>query len=99
MLGAACAALGVTLLACAVMRPSLLDPVARRWLALGAALARVTTPIVLAVLYFVVVTPMALLRRTLGQSPLRRDPHAYSYWVTVTRQTAEERRSRMERQF
>ena len=99
VLGAACAALGVTLLACAVKRPSLLDPLARRWLAFGVALARVTTPIVLAVLYFVVVTPMALLRRTLGRSPLTRDAHSYSYLVTVTRQTAEERRSRMERQF
>lgn len=97
--GAACAALGVVLIAFAAMRPAMLDPIARRWLALGAALARVTTPIVLAILYFVVVTPMALLRRTLGHSPFRRDPHASSYWIAATARTAEERRTRMERQF
>jgi hypothetical protein len=98
-LAAAFAALGVVLLACAVLRPALLHPIARRWLAFGAALARVTTPNVLAIVYFAVLTPMALLRRTLGRSPFRRDPRSDSYWFTTIERTAEERRSRMERQF
>jgi hypothetical protein len=91
--------LGVILVACAVARPSLLDPVARRWLALAAAVARVTTPIVLAILYFMVLTPIAVLRRTFGQSPLRRDPHAESYWIVLGTRASEERRARMGRQF
>lgn len=91
--------LGAVLVAGALARPSLLDPIARRWMALAAALARFTTPIVLAILYFVVVTPIALLRRTIGRSPFRRDPHAESYWITPTGRSRDERRSRMERQF
>ena len=98
-LGVACLVLSAVLIACAWARPSALDPVARRWLAFATALARVSTPVVLAMLYFVVVTPMAILRRTFGKSPFRRDPGAASYWVTPTRRTAEEQRARMERQF
>lgn len=91
--------LGVALLVCALALPALLDPIARRWLALAAALARVTTPIVLAILYFVLVTPVAVLRRTIGRSPLRRDPLAGSYWITARAYSRDERRARMERQF
>lgn len=90
---------GVALLVGALAWPALLDPIARRWMALAAALSRVTTPIVLAILYFVVVTPVAVLRRTIGRSPLRRDPRAESYWVTARAFSRDERRSRMERQF
>jgi hypothetical protein len=91
--------LGVVLLVGALARPALLDPIARRWLSLAAVLARVTTPIVLALLYFVVATPVAFLRRTIGRSPLRRDPRAGSYWITARAYPMDERRSRMERQF
>lgn len=98
-LGLTCLALSVFLIGVAVVRPAVLDVVAGPWLTFGAALARITTPIVLALLYFAIVTPMAFLRRTLGTSPLARDRHANSYWITPTARTAEERRARMERQF
>jgi len=83
----------------AVFRPAALDPIARHWLAFAAALARVTTPLVLAALYFVVLTPMAFLRRTLGKSPFERDRQASSYWIRSPSRSTEERRARMERQF
>lgn len=95
----ACLLLSLLVVGVAVFWPTALDPVARHWLAFAAALARVTTPLVLAILYFVVVTPMALLRRTLGKSPLERDRRASSYWISSTSRSAEERRARMERQF
>jgi hypothetical protein len=98
-IGISCIALSFILVACAWARPSALEPAARRWLAFAAALARVSTPVVLALLYFIVVTPMAILRRTLGKSPFRRDRSAATYWVASTRRTAEEQRARMERQF
>ena len=98
-LGISCIALSVILSACAWARPSALEPAARRWLAFAAVLARASTPIVLAFLYFAVVTPMAILRRTFGKSPFRRDASAVSYWVASTQRTAEQRRARMERQF
>lgn len=97
--GIACLVLSLALVACAAVRPTALDVVAGRWLAFAAMLARIITPAVLAALYFVIVTPMAFLRRTLGKSPFARDPRASSYWVTPTVRSPEERRARMERQF
>ena len=95
----ACLFVSLLLVGLAAFRPSALDPIARHWLAFAAALARVTTPLVLAFLYFVVVTPMAFLRRTLGKSPFERDRKASSYWIASASRSSEERRARMERQF
>lgn len=95
----ACLFASLILIAVAAFRPATLDPIARHWLAFGATLARVMTPLVLAILYFVVVTPMAFMRRTLGKSPFERDPKASSYWISSASRSAEERRTRMERQF
>ena len=96
---AACLIVSLLLFGLAAFRPGALDPIARHWLAFGAALARVTTPLVLAALYFAVVTPMAFVRRTLGKSPFERDQKATSYWISSASRSAEERRARMERQF
>lgn len=95
----ACLFVSLLLVGLAAFGPSALDPIARHWLAFGAAIARITTPLVLAVLYFVVVTPMAFLRRTLGKSPFERDRKASSYWIAAASRSSEERRARMERQF
>jgi hypothetical protein len=90
---------GAVLLLIALLRRATLAPLARRWSRIGEAIAAVTTPLVLALVYFVVVTPMALLRRTLGRSPIVRDPAADSYWVRRAARTRDARRAEMERQF
>jgi uncharacterized membrane protein len=90
---------GAALLLVALLRPATLVPLARRWTRIGDAIARVTTPLVLALVYVVVVTPMALLRRTLGRSPIARDRAASSYWVRRAARTTDRRRADMERQF
>ena len=51
--------------------PGKLGPVYRAWMGFAHALSRVTTPIFMAVVYFVVITPIAVLRRALGGNPLR----------------------------
>lgn len=73
------AAFGAT----ALVAPALLAPLKQLWLALGDLLRRVTTPLVLAFIFYVVLTPMGLLMRLLGKDllRLRRDASAESYWI------------------
>ena len=90
---AAAAALGGLLV------PRHLGPVERAWMALGVALSRVTTPVFYSALYLLVLTPIALVRRTAGRSPLARDPAAPSYWIRRPPASPDERRQGLERQF
>jgi|SRR5690242_6046476 saxitoxin biosynthesis operon SxtJ-like protein len=70
-------------LALALLRPSLLAPLNRLWLGFGALLGRITNPVVMAVLFFFVVTPIALILRLQGKDALRLkfDRAARSYWI------------------
>jgi hypothetical protein len=51
--------------------PGKLGPVYRGWMGFARALSRVTTPIFMGLVYFLVITPIALLRRAVGGNPLR----------------------------
>lgn len=73
--------LAALLLLGALLAPTHLKPVERSWMRLAAILSRVTTPIMLSVVYFGVITPTALLRRALGKNALVRQPVGGSYWV------------------
>lgn len=71
------------LAAAALLAPSVLSPGKRAWLALGDRLRRVMTPVVLAFIFFVVLTPLGLLMRLLGKDLLRlrwRSDEA-TYWI------------------
>jgi hypothetical protein len=67
----------------AVSAPVLFAHARRAWLALGDRLHRVTSPLVLGALYFLLFTPVALIMRLAGRDALCRrfDPGARSYWV------------------
>lgn len=67
----------------ALLFPRALAPLNRLWLEFGALLQRIVSPIVLALLFFFTITPMALLLRLLGKDllGLRWDADAPSYWV------------------
>ena len=43
-------------------------------------ISKVTTPIVMGVMYLVVLTPVGLLRRTFGGNPMVHEPAAGTYW-------------------
>ena len=62
--------LGVALLLAGLAVPGLLGPVYRAWMGLALAISKVTTPILMAIIYFVVITPIGLLLRVLGKDPL-----------------------------
>ncbi|MBF0426226.1 MAG: hypothetical protein HQL66_10465 [Magnetococcales bacterium] len=70
----------------ALVAPRLLGPLNRLWLAFGELLHRVTSPIVMGVLFFAVMTPLGLFMRLVGKDGLhlRGDRDAASYWVPRT---------------
>jgi hypothetical protein len=74
--------------------PGRLGPVHRGWMGLAHAISRVTTPIFMGIIYFLVITPVAAVRRAVGGNPLRAHRGA-SGWVD--RQTAP--RGDLTRQF
>lgn len=88
-------ALGALLMVGGFVFPSRLGPIQRLWMGLAHALSRVTTPLFMGVLYFGVLTPIALVRRLSGGNPLGSTSSA-SLWVD---RPAENRRSDLERQF
>jgi hypothetical protein len=63
--------------------PTALRPLNRLWTNLGLILSRIVTPIVLAFLFYGVVTPVAAVMRIFGKDPLRLRPapEAESYWI------------------
>jgi len=78
LLGTAFAFLIATLAA-----PGLLTPLNRIWSAFGRRLHSIVSPVILAILFYGVITPIGLLSRLFGHDPLRRriDPAAPSYWI------------------
>jgi hypothetical protein len=60
--------------------PTRLGAVDRAWMALAHAISRVTTPILMAVIFLLVLAPIAWLRRTIGGNPLVHATAAQSYW-------------------
>jgi hypothetical protein len=51
--------------------PGKLGPVHRAWMGLAHAISKVTTPIFMGVVYFLVITPIGIVRRAVGGNPLR----------------------------
>jgi hypothetical protein len=51
--------------------PGKLGPVYRGWMGFALALSKITTPIFMGVVYFLVITPIAVIRRAVGGNPLR----------------------------
>jgi len=70
-------------LAAALAVPRALAPLNRLWAKLGLLLHRITNPVIMGLVFFLAVTPTALIMRMLGKDPLRRkfDREAGSYWI------------------
>jgi hypothetical protein len=66
-----------------LIKPKVLHPLNVLWTRLGVLLGRVVAPIVLSLLFFLVVTPMACVMRLMGKRPLQlhMDPGVASYWI------------------
>lgn len=79
--------------------PRRLGPVRHAWMALGHALGRVVSPVFFGLVYYLVLTPTGLARRTFGRSPLVRDRAATTYWVERRPRDGATARASMERYF
>jgi hypothetical protein len=89
--------LGGLLSAAALVIPTRLGPVERAWMKLAHLISKVTTPIFMGVVYFLVLTPTGLIMRALGRNPLVHGADAGSYWKA--RPEGARRSASMERQF
>lgn len=56
----------------ALLVPEWLRPVHRGWMTMALAISKVTTPVILGVVFFLVVTPMGLVMRLFRNDPMRR---------------------------
>ena len=67
----------------ALARPALLAPLNSIWMKFGILLGKIVAPIALGILFFVIITPLAMVMRLVGKDPLslKQDNQANSYWV------------------
>lgn len=93
----ACAVVGGLLVVAGMVIPRRLVPVYKGWMRFAHALSKITTPVFLGVVYFVVLTPIGLLRRFFSGNPLSRSNKEKTYWVKRDSQSAA--KSNMERKF
>lgn len=86
--------LAVTLLA-----PPLLGPLNRAWRRLALLLSKLTTPLIMGLLFFVVIAPIGVIMRLAGKDPLRLrfERESSSYWLA--RSSQGDRQTSMTRQF
>jgi hypothetical protein len=87
--------LGGLLVLGALVAPSALGPIDRAWMKLALLISKVTTPIFMGVVYFVVLTPVALIRRAFGGNALVHRTGVSGVWFDRTATS----RSSLERLF
>jgi hypothetical protein len=86
-----------TLMGLGAAAPTLLRPVYRAWMGFGLSLSRITTPLLMGILFLLAVTPIARVRALLGNDRLARrfERDAKSYRIASKPATA----SDLERPF
>ena len=87
--------IGTALALAGLLIPTKLEPIERAWMALAHALSKITTPIFMGVVYFVILTPIALLRRMIGGSALVHRAGPHGFWAD----RSQDSRSTLDRQF
>jgi predicted membrane metal-binding protein len=77
-------AIAVVFALIAFTRPQILRPVNRAWQFIGLLLHRVMSPFVMLAIFFLCVTPIAVITRLRGKDvlSLKRRPDLSSYWIT-----------------
>lgn len=80
-----------------VLAPSSLRPVYRVWMRFGILMSRITTPLILGIVFYVVITPIALVRALLHKDSMARklDDDVETYRVA----SKQPQRENLERPF
>ena len=69
-------------LGAALAAPAALEPLNRLWFRFGMLLSKLTQPIILGILYFLIVTPIGICRRAMGSDRLQlKKRSADTYWI------------------
>lgn len=67
---------------CGFFFPVLLNPFKKSWMKLGELMGKVVSPLVLGTIFFVLITPVAIIGRLFGRDELRlKKLSVNSYWV------------------
>lgn len=77
------AGLGGALILAGALIPAYLGPVYRGWMKMALAISKVTTPIFMGIVYFLVLTPTGLIMRIFGMKPIRHEPEDGSFWQST----------------
>jgi hypothetical protein len=89
--------LGGLLAVAGLLIPGHLGPIYRAWMGLALALSKVTTPIFMGIVFYLVITPIGVLMRLVGRQPLKHAGKGGGFWVE--RPEGVTHQSSMERQF
>ena len=75
--------LAITFFLITFLKPSLLKPFNNAWIKLGELLGRIIAPIVMAIVYFLILTPISLLVRLFGKDliGMKFSNDIKSYWI------------------
>ena len=77
-----CLLLAALFLAFTLFMPIALRPLNKAWYKLGLLMGRVVSPIVLGFLFFILITPIAIVMRVVGRDPLKlRKQDVKSHWI------------------
>lgn len=76
------AGLGGLLVAAGLLMPGRMGPIHRAWMGFALAISKVTTPIFMGIVFFLVIMPVGLVMRLLGRNPIRHRPVNGSFWAS-----------------
>lgn len=74
-----------------LIAPDSLRPVYRGWMRFGLLLSKITTPIIMGIVFFLLIMPFGFVLKLLGKDPMRRrtDDGAQTYRIESTKTTKE----------
>ena len=88
--------LGGALILGGLLVPGRMGPVYDKWMAMAVAISKVTTPIFMSIIYFLVLTPAGIILRLVGHRPMKAKEVGDGFWVDRVEDRA---RSDLSRQF
>ena len=87
--------IGLIFLILGILNSRILTPLNKIWFKFGILLGQIISPIVMGIIFFLVVTPIAFIMRVLGKDVLRlKKKSDNSYWIKKT-----DLKSKMKNQF
>jgi hypothetical protein len=75
--------LGTTLYVLGALIPGKLGPIYRGWMGIALAISKVTTPIFMGIVYFLVLTPTGFVMKLLGRHPMEHELEGEGFWKSM----------------